>query len=48
MDKPLISRWYIKLTLLLLIIAVAYLVVKSFNTGKEEGKQMRQAHEATN
>jgi hypothetical protein len=48
MNKPLIARWYIKLTLLLLIVAAAYLVVRSFNTGKQEGKQIREAHEAAN
>lgn len=48
MNKPLISRWYVKLTLLLLIVAVAYLIVKSFNTGKAEGKQTQATQEAVN
>ncbi len=41
MNKPLISRSYIKLTLLVLIIVVAYLLVKSFSTGKKEGAAMQ-------
>jgi hypothetical protein len=46
MNKPLMSRWYVKLTLVVLIIATVYLVIKSFNTGREEGKQKAQQEAA--
>lgn len=40
------SRWYVKLTLVILIAATAYLVIKTFNTGREEGKQEAQQETA--
>ena len=39
MRKPIISRWYVKLTLLILCLFTAYLMVKSFKQGFEEGRE---------
>ena len=36
------SKWYIKAILILLVIITVYLVVKSFREGFEEGRRMRE------
>lgn len=41
MNKPLISRWYVKVTIIIAIVATAYLMIKSFSTGKQEGAAMQ-------
>jgi hypothetical protein len=40
--KPLLKRWYIKATFIIIGALVAYLIVDSFIAGFKEGRQMRQ------
>jgi hypothetical protein len=42
MQKPLIKRWYVVVTIVILCIATLFLLVKSFLDGYEEGQRMRQ------
>jgi hypothetical protein len=41
MQKPLIKRWYVVVTIVILCVATVFLLVKSFLDGYEEGQRMR-------
>jgi hypothetical protein len=39
--KPLLKRWYVRMTLVILGALIAYLIVDSFLQGFREGREMR-------
>jgi hypothetical protein len=41
MQKPLMKRWYVIVTIVVLCVATIYLVGKSFLDGYEEGQKMK-------
>ena len=41
MQKPLMKRWYVIVTIVIVSVAVIYLVAKSFLDGYEEGRKMK-------
>ena len=45
MKKSLMSRWYVKLTIIVFCIVVGYLVVKSFLDGVKEGREKAKQEE---
>jgi hypothetical protein len=45
MKTPIMSRWYVKLTIGILIVAVIYLTYKSFMSGFEGGRRIKMQRE---
>jgi hypothetical protein len=41
MQKPLMKRWYVIVTILILCVATIYLLAKSFLDGYEEGQKIK-------
>jgi hypothetical protein len=41
MKKPIITRWYVKLIIVIFCVLVAYLAVKSFQSGVAEAEHQK-------